>query len=387
MVNIGELKLMKMKSINNYKSALIIITTLFLFACGNQSSDKKEVVDKVSENANETELLHAFIEKSGDIVNSAFTPALISASALNENLSTSLVLDIRSKSAYTEGHIDGAIQVAAKELINYLDKEVCASSFEKIVIACYSGQTATYYTALLRLLGYGNVYSLKYGMSGWSKNISPNKWQNGTGNKYGNLLDTTDSEKGGKNPLPALNTGKTSGYAILKNRVQTISDEGFKKAIIKVDSVVKNPEGFYIINYWPKEKYKVAHLPGAIQYTPKKSLKKGVELETLPTDKPVVVYCYTGQHSSFVAAYLRVLGYDAHTLAYGANSFMHNKMKNSIIGKAFDANTQIKDFALVAGELPSIKSASTSSTSTSSETKPQAAPKKKKKTAEDEGGC
>jgi rhodanese-related sulfurtransferase len=50
------------------------------------------------------------------------------------------------------------------------------------------------------------------------------------------------------------------------------------------------------------------------------------EMASIPVDKPVVVYCATGHNSGFATAYLRLLGYDAHTLKYGNNGFMHDKM-------------------------------------------------------------
>ena len=45
-------------------------------------------------------------------------------------------------------------------------------------------------------------------------------------------------------------------------------------------------------------------------------------LKTLPTDKTIVVYCYTGQNSASIAAYLRLMGYDAKSLKFGANSMI-----------------------------------------------------------------
>ena len=37
----------------------------------------------------------------------------------------------------------------------------------------------------------------------------------------------------------------------------------------------------------------------------------------IPTDKPVVVYCYSGQTSSQTMAILRLLGYEAYSLSGG----------------------------------------------------------------------
>ena len=49
-------------------------------------------------------------------------------------------------------------------------------------------------------------------------------------------------------------------------------------------------------------------------------------MATIPYDKTVVVYCGTGHNSGFATAFLRLFGYDARTLKYGNNSFMHDKM-------------------------------------------------------------
>ncbi len=79
-----------------------------------------------------------------------------------------------------------------------------------------------------------------------------------------------------------------------------------------------------------------------MQYTPKESLKLSADLKSLPTDKPIVVYCYTGQTSAYVAAYLRLLGYDARSLMFGANSMMYDIMvsKAMTVWKA----TEIKGY-------------------------------------------
>lgn len=375
-----------MKYLSRY-IVIILLPLSILTSCGkNNGSNLKEVVAQVPENVNENELLYNFIQKSGDIVNAESTPALISAEDLFYSLSKDLVLDIRNHDDYVEGHIDGAIQVDASDLLNYLDKEVSAANYDKVVLVCYSGQTATFYTSLLRFAGYGNVFALKYGMSSWSKKITNNKWTANISNKYAGSLETKENEKGEKHDYPKINTGKKTGYDILLARVQAVMDEGFGKAIIKVDTVMQHPDRYYIINYWPNDRYVMGHLPGAVQFTPKASLKRDADLSYLPTNQPIVVYCYTGQHSAFVAAYLRILGYNAYTMAYGANGFMNAKMQAEI-GHAFVPATDISDYEMVAGEKPSLKTVETSSTNTSKETKPVTIEPKKKKKEATGGGC
>ncbi len=93
--------------------------------------------------------------------------------------------------------------------------------------------------------------------------------------------------------------------------------------------------------------YNVGHIPGAVQYTPSASLSYAQELKTLPTDKTVVVYCYTGQTSAFVAAYLKVIGYDAKTLLFGANGMMYDTMVSAGGMTVFNADTEVYDYTLV----------------------------------------
>ncbi|MFN8206037.1 MAG: rhodanese-like domain-containing protein [Bacteroidales bacterium] len=67
-------------------------------------------------------------------------------------------------------------------------------------------------------------------------------------------------------------------------------------------------------------------MPGAVQYTPKESMKLTASLKTLPADKPIAVYCYTGMTSAYLVAYLRLLGYDAKSILYGANGMIYDQV-------------------------------------------------------------
>jgi rhodanese-related sulfurtransferase len=64
-------------------------------------------------------------------------------------------------------------------------------------------------------------------------------------------------------------------------------------------------------------------------------MKLSADLKTLPTDKTIVVYCYTGQTSANLAAYLRLVGYDAKSLKFGTNGMIFNKMEEAGITSVF----------------------------------------------------
>ena len=340
-----------MNNIKLYLSILIIISFSVLVSCSNDSvSGKKKIIEEPAKDVKESELLIDFINKSGDFINTKTMPPIIKAVDVYDNLGKYLIIDIRNNEDYMDAHIDGAVNVSVKKLLNYMYSEANPGNYERVVITGYSGQTAAYYTSLLHLLGYGNVYSLKWGMSSWSKEISPNKWSANISNKSVGTLENETNKKGAKGSLPKLNTGKTTGYGILKARVDKVAKDGFKKGYIKIDKLIEEQDKYYIVSYWPATVYGHGHLSGAINYLPKESLAVDKSLTTLPTDKPIVIHCYSGHHTAFVAAYLRVLGYDAFTLLYGTNSYMNGKMRTGI-GHAFDPVKEINDFPLVAGEI------------------------------------
>ena len=126
--------------------------------------------------------------------------------------------------------------------------------------------------------------------------------------------------------MPELKTGLSIGTEIGTARFKKIFEEGTGNIFITSDEVFSNPQKYYIINLDRKDKYEDGHIPGAVRYKPEGTLGFTNEMGSIPADKPVVVYCGTGHNSGFATAYLRLFGYDAHTLRYGNNSFMYDKM-------------------------------------------------------------
>ena len=133
----------------------------------------------------------------GDYVNSRQFPSMIKAPTLKESLGEStLVIDIRNSDYFKKGHIPGAVNVGFNDLPSFFENNIKAFQYDKIVIACYHGQMASYATALLRLMGYGNVYSLRWGMSVWNKDIYvQHPWSEKIGDDFVAILETTDNPK------------------------------------------------------------------------------------------------------------------------------------------------------------------------------------------------
>ena len=326
-----------MKKINLFLIALLIPAMVLWTSCGGEGNEDGNGTDTttVVKEVNHTQLLLDQIVKNGDFINTKKAPTMIKSQDVNDAIGGNmLVVDLRKAKDYADGHIKGAVNVKLGELLDYVKANDIAA-FEKVVMVCYSGQTASYATSVLQILGYDNVYAMKWGMSSWNKKFA-GKWLKNISNKYAEQLETEAHEKAVAGELPKLECEKATGTEILEARAAKLLADGFHEILVTVDEVFENPANYYIINYWPAKAYNIGHLPEAVRYQPKKSLNAAADLLTLPTDKKIVVYCYTGQHSAFATAYLRLLGYDAYSLKYGANSFMNKMLKeNEDLGHGF----------------------------------------------------
>ena len=310
---------------------LICLLGLAIIACNNSTPKEIKTSAAISENKPKTEadLLLDYLAKKGDYVNTRQFPSMIKAPTVLENLNKKmLVIDIREANMFKKGHIKGSVNIEFSKLPDYFVKDIKPFQFDKIVLVCQYGQKSGYATALLRLMGYGNVYSMRWGMAAWNSALAGNdSWKKIISDKYTAKLDTITYKRTSISTFPDLKTGKTNGEEIFKERVNTLFEQGFPDVWLSADQVFGTKENYYIINYDRKDKYESGHIPGAIRYKPNGLLGIASEMLSIPADKNLVVYCETGQNSAFVAAYLRLFGYKAHSLAYGNNSFMYEKMK------------------------------------------------------------
>ncbi len=237
------------------------------------------------------------------------------------------IIDIRGANDYALGHVPGAVNVPAADLLSHVEANV-SSATDDIVVVCYSGQSAAFGTSLLKLAGYSNAKSLLFGMTSWHSDFD--SWSGNVSNYYFTFLETPENSKPAEGDLEEINTGFENGEDILNARIDAMYTAGFGAYAIDATMVTNNPSNYYIVNYWPNSEYlNPGHIPGAYNYVPGQSLTLATDLKTLPTDKTIVVYCYTGQTSAFVSAYLGVLGYDVKSLKFGANSMFTGNLPKS----------------------------------------------------------
>ena len=279
----------------------------------------------------EAAILLKFLESNRNFINTEEAPSLVTADEVKKNLKNEKyhVIDIRSDSWFEYGHLKGANNVKSSDLLTYFENNIVPSDYEKIVLICYSGQSAAYFTSLLRIAGYDNVHSMNWGMSSWRVDFAENSWLKNTKNDFSDKVETSANTKGPKGTLPSISTGKTDAEEILRARLQELFATPYKESIAKTSDVFTNPNDYYIVDYNRLDRYEKGHIPSAVHYAPSGSLASSQDLLTLPTDKKIVVNGTTGQETAYVVAYLDVLGYDAFNIAYGSNSYMHKTLKDN----------------------------------------------------------
>ena len=322
-------------------AAPVVFLSLLFAACSGNKQEKKQEQKPDQEKpqaevqapkshaviGGESELLLKYLDENGNYIKSKEFPSLIKASIVHDNLGPKqLVIDIRDSKSFSGGHIKGAVNKKFEELPAYFQKGIKPFEFERIIVVSDDGQLASYTTSLLRLLGYGNIYAMRWGMSAWNNSFAKDGWLKGVSGKYESSLETKANERDIAGSLPELKTGLKTGEEITLARIKKLFEEGTGGVLITADEVFANPNKYFILNFERKDKYEDGHIPGAVRCKPESTLGYIDEMGSIPVGKTVVVYCGTGHNSGFATAYLRLFGYNALTLKYGNNGFMHDKM-------------------------------------------------------------
>ncbi|MDX9947233.1 MAG: rhodanese-like domain-containing protein [Bacteroidales bacterium] len=319
----------------NYKSVSFILfaslLSISVMSCRSSGNENKAATAVVQTPAlvigQETSLLLKDLEENGDYVNSQYFPSLIKSSVVFEELEkNNLIIDLRTPETFKKGHIRGAVSKNFGELPEYFETGIRPFEYDRIIMVCDDGQVSSYTTSLLRMMGYGNVFALRWGMGGWNRSYAQEGWMKGVSGKHEEHLETVTTEAPGPVGMPELLTGLATGKEISDARFRNLFEEGTEEISITADEVFNDPGKYFVINLERKDKYDDGHIPGAVRYKPESTLGFPEVMATIPSDKTVVVYCGTGHNSAFATAFLRLFGYDARTLRYGNNSFMYDKM-------------------------------------------------------------
>ena len=99
----------------------------------------------------------------------------------------------------------------------------------------------------------------------------------------------------------------------------------------------------FIVSVRSSDHYALGHIPGAINI-PWRNIAKPESLMQLPTDRQIVVYCYTGHTGQVTQAVLGALGYDVINLKSGMMGWTKND--EVLATTRFGPDTDQRDYPL-----------------------------------------
>lgn len=212
------------------------------------------------------------------------------------------ILDVRQPDAYAEGHLKGAINVPygpdIAAALEQLPDDV------EIFVNCYTGQTSSQTVAILNMAGKFATNIQK----GFNNGISQVEGVDAV-----LVTEATELPEGNYPVDDELEAAIADYYA------EAVANT-FSLYNISVDSVKELVDAestdYTILSVRTAEDYAAGHVKGAINIPFGAGMQEQFAT-MIPADKPVIVYCYTGQTASQTVAVLRMLGYEAYNMSQG----------------------------------------------------------------------
>ena len=203
---------------------------------------------------------------------------------LQEALDAGAVLiDVREVKEFEEGAIPGAINLPLRTVAASLDQ---IPQDQPVVVYCASGFRAALATGALHVLGYDNVRAFPPSYPAW------------------------ESAQGEDGDVPAEVAAAVEAPADLIGMVDeylSAIPEGYM-AVGKIDAFKEMLESAkpVLIDVREESEYAEGHIEGAINI-PIRTLAQN--LDKIPMDQPVMVYCASGLRAGMATTSLHVLGY------------------------------------------------------------------------------
>ncbi|MCX7834985.1 MAG: rhodanese-like domain-containing protein [bacterium] len=245
-----------------------------------------------------------------------------------------VVLDVRDSAVYRGnptanppygGHIPGAHLLWWKSVANpnyeSLLNTWTRNKTKRLVVYCFTGHTGGLATAALGALGY-NVVNFKYGMSGWTDDNNANGL-NFTGHytstsAINGTVDTVAYALEDYNAYPEPSSGDVR--TALNNYLSTAT------AVISAAAVrdsLNAGANIFILDVRQATDYAAGHIPTARNVFVR-DLNDVATLRKLPSNRLIVIYCYTGHSGAYATTYLNALGYRAVNMKFGYAGWQQN---------------------------------------------------------------
>ncbi|MFC2020846.1 rhodanese-like domain-containing protein [Chloroflexota bacterium] len=154
------------------------------------------------------------------------------------------------------------------------------------------------------------------------------------------LLGACSSDEATSPPASPTTTTTTQELEVSEfNIIQTavaeyLTDKAGNMKAADLHMKIADNAAPYIVSVRSADDYAVGHIPGAVNVS-------FADLDMLPENEEILLYCYTGQSASFGAAVLGVLDYDVQNLLHGMSSWSADP---DVYKKRFDSETAQGDF-------------------------------------------
>lgn len=307
---------------NRWAFLLIItlVVALAIAGCGKGDTPAPQEPPVVEEPVETVDEFALIATEADAYVNSGKSPVISAQDVYNAITAEDpnyFILSVRSVEDDAKGHVPGAITIPYREMwkaenLAKLPKD------KKIVVVCYTGHTASQVTIFLNMLGY-EAYAMKFGMMGWTDDMEVlNQKPFEKALEY--PVETGVNELAGVNDLPAVETGFTTAEEIIIARAEAYWSNKDKSPVISAEdvynAVVAGDPNTFVLSVRAPEDYEKGHIQGAYNI-PFKQIAQLDNLKKLPTDKKIVVICYTGHTASQTTMLLNMLGYEAYAMKFG----------------------------------------------------------------------
>lgn len=264
------------------------INLLGIFAIGLVISftsciDAQEIKDRASKNAASSVKYVAAVAPTGfgaihKSTNEEFQKAI--------DDKVGVLVDVRTPEEFAEGHIEGAVNVNFKKrtFMSYI------SHFDKntpILIYCRSGNRSGKGEKIMRGLGFKDVYDLKGGFKGWKNATLPVV----TGDNDANieLQAALKANPPKVEALPQLGS------------IEDVDAVAFKALLDKGEVL--------LVDVRTEEEFLAGTIEGAINVNWKDRYFPETVVKEVSNDKPVAIFCRSGNRSSRAQAVMQYAGF------------------------------------------------------------------------------
>ncbi|MGV8905618.1 MAG: rhodanese-like domain-containing protein [Acetobacterium sp.] len=284
---------------------VVILAVLTLSACGTSTKDSNQTSTVAAGPSVVEEAVSNYFSNMPEDIYKIDQVAFVDKVKAGETMT---ILDIRSADDYAKGHIKGAISMPWGPTLG--DSLTKIPIDKPVMVYCVTGQTAGQTVDILNVAGF-NAKSVNLGWNlGISKVEGVDEVIETTPNAFDAATNTAidpDILAAAKDYYSGLATVAGTNYANYK-----ITEDLAKAALDAKDSSIT------FLDVRKAEDFAKGHIEGAVNIP----FGKGMETQfsTLPMDKTIIVYCYTGQTAGQTVAGLRLLGYDAVSLNSGTGT-------------------------------------------------------------------